>query len=98
VSIEDYLESSCNHITAAKNEKPPPPSPTHDPPTFFFTSDDHAMTGFGNNVPNFSILAMQYILTNMPQNSDGTWQRHKWTVSVFQQMTVPCSKFSHFLN
>jgi hypothetical protein len=37
-----------------------------------FGSNDHAMTSFENNVPNFSFLAMFSVLTNMTQNYNGT--------------------------
>jgi hypothetical protein len=45
-----------------------------------FAWDDQAVTGFEENVPNFPFLAMWCVLANVPQNCNGTWQRHNRVV------------------
>jgi hypothetical protein len=37
--------------------------------------DDHVVIDFEENVTNFPFMAMWCILTNVPQNYNGTWQR-----------------------
>jgi hypothetical protein len=38
--------------------------------------DDHVVTNFEEDVMIFPFTAMWCILANVPQNYNGTWQRH----------------------
>jgi hypothetical protein len=53
------------------------------------------MTGFEDKVQSFPFLVRWCVLINMPQNFNGTWQRHNRVVYFRkrQKITVSCGKF-----